>query len=247
VQLLRAEKRDAQQEQAVAARTVTVQYRPTEQRTHTLAVQTNDLGSTLRALNLHDGLIGGRVQIEGNRPQSPAGAPMQGRLQVREFTVQQAPVLARILAAASLPGLLKLMNNDGLAFTQLAGDFTLADGAITTKQLRLHGGALGLTAKGTVNVKASTIDLKGTIIPFYGLNTLLSHVPLLGTLLSGGKGEGLIALAYYLTGKLANPDVAVNPASVLTPGFLRSIFNVFESNNDVDIELQLPPPSGEDR
>jgi hypothetical protein len=115
------------------------------------------------------------------------------------------------------------------------------------KQLRLHGGSLGLTATGTVNIKASTVDLKGTIIPFYGLNTLLSHVPLLGTLLSGGKGEGLIAMRYHLSGQLANPDVAVNPASVLTPGFLRGIFNVFESNNDVDIELQLPPPSAEDR
>ena len=247
VQLSRAEKRDAQQEQTISARTVTVQYRPGEQQTYTLAVQASDLGSTLRALNLHDGMGGGRLQIDGNALQSQAGTSMQGRLQVKEFTVQQAPVLARILAAASLPGLLKLMHNDGLAFTQLAGDFTLDDGVITTKQLRLHGGALGLTAKGTINVNASTIDLKGTIIPFYGLNTLLSRVPMLGTLLSGGKGEGLIAMTYYLTGKLADPDVAVNPASVLTPGFLRSIFNVFESNNDVESELQLPPPSGEAR
>ena len=247
VQLSRAEKRDTQQEQAIAARTVIVQYRPTEQQTYTLAVQANDLGSTLRALNLHDGMGGGRLQIDGNALQSQAGTSMQGRLQVKEFTVQQAPVLARILAAASLPGLLKLMNNDGLAFTQLAGDFTLGDGSITLKQLRLHGGSLGLTAKGTVNVKASTIDLKGTIIPFYGLNTLLSHVPLLGTLLTGGKGEGVVAMTYYLTGKLAHPDVAVNPASVLTPGVLRGIFNVFESNNDVESELQLPPPSGEER
>jgi hypothetical protein len=247
VQLVRAEERDAQQEQAIAARTVTVLYHPTAPQTSALAVQTNDLGSTLRALNLYDGLVGGRLQIDGNTPQPGADAPMQGRLQLQEFTLLQAPVLARILAAASLTGLLEMLNNDGLAFTRLAGDFTLGDGSVTLQQLRMHGGALGLTAKGTVNVQASIMDLKGTIIPFYRLNTLLSHIPLLGTLLSGGKGEGLMAMTYYLTGQFAHPEVAVNPASVLTPGFLRGLFNVFESNDDVDIEMQLPPPSAEER
>jgi hypothetical protein len=65
-------------------------------------------------------------------------------------------------------------------------------------------------------------------------------------MLSGGKGEGLIAVTYRLTGKLADPQVAVNPASVLTPGFLRGIFDLFESSNDVDIEQQLSPPSPEE-
>jgi hypothetical protein len=37
--------------------------------------------------------------------------------------------------------------------------------------------------------------------------------------------------------------VTVNPASVLTPGFLRGIFDRFEGNNDVDIDPQFPPPS----
>jgi uncharacterized protein YhdP len=155
-------------------------------------------------------------------------------------------VLARILAAASLPGLLKLLNNDGLAFSRLSGDFTLSDGVVTTKQLRSHGGALGLTAKGTVDVKASTLNLRGTVIPFYGLNTLLSHIPVLGNILMGGKGEGLIAVNYRLTGTFAEPQVTVNPASVLTPGVLRGLFDLFESSNEVDIDQQFPPPSAQE-
>ena len=243
VQPSRAEKSDLQEGKTLDPRTVHVLFNPSAQRPEALWVQTNDLGAILRAMNLHDGMIGGQVQIDGHTLHAGAGGPLRGRLEVKDFTMLQAPILARVLAAASLPGILKLLNNDGLAFAKLSGDFELAEGIITTKQLRTHGGALGLTAKGTVDVKTSSLNLKGTVIPFYGLNTLLSRIPVVGSILSGGKGEGLIAVTYRLTGTFADPQVAVNPASALTPGFLRGIFDLFESNNDVDIEQQLSPPS----
>jgi uncharacterized protein YhdP len=243
VQPSRAEKNDLQEGKTLLPRTIQVLFNPAEQRPEALWVQMNDLGAVLRAMNLHDGMIGGQVQIDGHTLSASPGGPLHGRLEIKDFTMQQAPFLARILAAASLPGILNMLQHDGLAFTKLSGDFELADGIITMKQLRTHGGALGLTAKGTVDLKASSLNLKGTVIPFYGLNTLLSRIPVVGSLLSGGKGEGLFAAAYRLTGKFADPQVAVNPASVLTPGFLRGIFDLFEgSNNDVDIEQQLPAP-----
>jgi hypothetical protein len=243
VQPSRAEKNDLQEGKTLDPRTVHVLFDPSAQRPEALWVQTNDLGAVLRAMNLHDGMVGGQTQITGHTLHAGAGAPLGGHLEVKDFTLQQAPLLARILAAASLPGILKLLNNDGLAFSKLSGDFDLDEGIITTKQLRVHGGALGLTAKGTVDVKTSSLNLKGTVIPFYGLNTLLSRIPVVGSILSGGKGEGLIAVTYRLTGKFADPQVTVNPASVLTPGFLRGIFDLFENSNDVDIEQQLPPAS----
>ncbi|HEY7495407.1 MAG TPA: AsmA-like C-terminal region-containing protein, partial [Candidatus Tectomicrobia bacterium] len=243
VQPSRAEKSHLQEGKALDPRTVHVLFNPAAQRPEALWVQTNDLGAVLRAMHLHDGMIGGRVQINGHTPPAGAGGPLRGRLEVKDFTLLQAPLLARILAAASLPGIVNLLNHDGLAFSKLSGDFELAEGIVTMKQFRAHGGALGLTAKGTVEMKTSSLNLKGTVIPFYGLNTLLSRVPVVGSILSGGKGEGLIAVTYRLTGKFADPQVAVNPASVLTPGFLRGIFDLFESSNDVDIEQQLSPPS----
>ena len=38
------------------------------------------------------------------------------------------------------------------------------------------------------------------------------------------KGEGLIGIAFNMTGPTENPNVAVNPLSVLTPGMFREIF-----------------------
>jgi hypothetical protein len=246
VQLSRPEQRDSQEGQPPPVRTVRLVYRPTPPQTYTLSVQTNDLGSTLRAMNFHDGIIGGQLLIDGQTLDTEPGKPLLGRLEIKEFTLKEAPILARVLAAASLPGVLKLLNHDGLAFSRLSGEFTYSDRLLTFKHLRTHGGALGLTAKGPVDTKNRTLNLKGTIVPFYGLNTLLSHIPILGNILVGGKGEGLIAMSYRVTGKFAEPQVSVNPASVLTPGFLRGIFDLFESNSEVDIENQLPPSASQE-
>ena len=38
------------------------------------------------------------------------------------------------------------------------------------------------------------------------------------------KGEGLVGFTYTMRGPSANPQVAVNPLSALTPGMFREIF-----------------------
>jgi hypothetical protein len=38
------------------------------------------------------------------------------------------------------------------------------------------------------------------------------------------KGEGLFGFNYRVTGTAENPNVAVNPLSVLTPGMFRELF-----------------------
>src|SRR5262249_56605848 len=101
-------------------------------------------------------------------------------------------------------------------------------GVVTMQQLRAHGGALGLTVAGSVDLHASSVDLQGTIIPLYKVNTVVGKIPIVGDLLLGGEGQGLVAMAAHVTGRLPDPQVSVNPASVVTPGFLRGFFDLFE-------------------
>jgi len=208
----------------------------TTQGPYALSVQTNDLGAVLRICDLHDGVTGGRLTIAGQTTVPRPDAPLQGSIEVKDFTLQRAPVLARLLAAASLTGLLKTLRSDGLVFTELMSDFTLADQVVTLRQLRAHGGALGLTAAGSIDISASKVDVQGTIIPLYGVNTALGKIPLVGNLLLGGKGEGLVAIAARVTGDLSDPQVSVNPASAVTPGFLRGFFDLFKGSGTKDSE-----------
>ena len=43
-------------------------------------------------------------------------------------------------------------------------------------------------------------DRRGVVVPAFALNNLLSNVPLLGPLLTGGKDGGVFAISYRLDG-----------------------------------------------
>jgi AsmA-like C-terminal region len=75
-----------------------------------------------------------------------------------------------------------------------------------------------------VDFKAQTVDLGGTYVPLYGLNSALGAIPILGRVLVGRQGEGVVGITFAIKGKLDGPQVLVNPMSVMTPGIFRQIF-----------------------
>ena len=64
---------------------------------------------------------------------------------------------------------------------------------IDIKNGRTSGQSIGLTAQGFVDLGNDTARLRGIVVPAFALNNLLSNVPLLGPLLTGGKDGGLFA------------------------------------------------------
>ena len=81
------------------------------------------------------------------------------------------------------------------------------------------------------------IGLSGTMVPAYGINSMLGAVPILGDILASRKGEGVFGVTYAMKGPLDDPTLTVNPLSVLTPGILRRIFE-FKTP-------EAPPQEGE--
>ena len=69
------------------------------------------------------------------------------------------------------------------------------------------------------------IDISGSVVPAYKLNTLFNNIPLIGELLSGKEDEGIFAINYDSIGIWNDPEIKINPLSVLTPGILRYIFD----------------------
>lgn len=144
---------------------------------------------------------------------------------MRDFRVEDAPTLARILALASLTGTADVLAGKGIAFDILEGTYREEEGLFTFKDVRANGSALGLTMSGTYDNDTETVDLTGTLVPAYFFNSLLGHIPLLGEVLIGEEGSGVFAASYTLTGKADDPDISVNPLSALLPGVLRYIFS----------------------
>lgn len=189
-----------------------------------LTFRSDDLGATLKLLGIADNVAGGRLTIDGQLAEIDGRRTLRAHLEGKNYTIMQAPGLARILALPSLTGFASLLSGSGLPFGTLRGDFAYNGSRVTLERLLASGEALGITANGWIDIDRDRLELQGTVAPAYLLNSLLGNIPIIGQLLGGGS-QGLIAANFQLTGPTADPAVAVNPLSALTPGILRRIFD----------------------
>ena len=102
--------------------------------------------------------------------------------------------------------------------------FSSKNNVISVKGSRVVGQGIGASADGYIDRPHNQLALKGTLVPAYGLNSVLSNIPLLGDLLASKKGEGIFGVTYSMTGNADQPNISTNPLSMLTPGILRRIF-----------------------
>jgi len=194
-----------------------------------LSLHAEGAGAFVKAIGMFDGMDGGDLTITGNYDDSGANSVLKGKGDITEYTVHDAPILAKILSLASLSGFFDMLSGKGIHFDRLNAPFTLSKDVITLEDAKTHGDAIGMTTSGTITFPKRSLDLKGTVIPSYSLNTVLGDVPLVGHILTGGSGQGVFAARYSVSGSVKDPDVSVNPLSILTPGFLRGVFDILDS------------------
>lgn len=217
---------------------VRARYLPAPAGGKTLQFTAGNAGVALAALGVTSAIRGGQLTVEG-RPAIKAdnaketARDLAGSVVLSNFEVRGAPVLAKLLNAMSLSGIRDLLNNKGLSFKRARARFVYTDRGqpATDRNQRLirladgqtSGASLGLMFEGAIDMWRKVYDINGTIVPVSDLNTLLEKIPLLGDVLTAG-GEGIFAATYTITGPQKDPEVSVNPLSVLAPGVLRKIF-----------------------
>lgn len=209
----------------------------------TLTMTAADAGATLHAFDIYDRMVGGTLVVDGMQMPDGRINDLKGAATIRDFRVVNAPVLAKLINSLSLSGFGELLQNQGIAFTRLKTDYTWKETkhgrVISLSDGRTSGASIGLSFGGTVNQRQGTLDISGTFVPMSQINKFVSNIPLIGPLLTGGKNGGIIAATYALKGKSEDPSIFVNPLSVLTPGFLRSI--LFEGGLDMDDDPEPVP------
>ncbi|WP_247895456.1 DUF3971 domain-containing protein [Azospirillum brasilense] len=205
--------------------TVSLRYLPGAQGFYDVAISASDAGTTFRALDINDRVQGGTLAITGRTVEPRADAAIEGRMELTDYALVDPPVLARILNSISPSGFAELMGGGkGIRFGRAVSDYRKDGRLLTIKDLRTSGSALGLTLGGEIDIETDTANLRGTIVPIYGLNRLIGQIPLLGDALSGGEGQGIFSATWHVRGPLGDPDVTVNPLAMLAPGFLRNLF-----------------------
>lgn len=199
-----------------------------------------DGGGVIKAFDISDHVVGGELDFKGDYDDSQTPPVLNGRLLITDFRVVKGPILAKLLSLASLTGFLDTLAGNGIAFTKLSADAKMAGTTLQVKNGKAYGSAIGITVKGKIKPFLGNIDLEGTVVPAYTANSVLGKIPLLGTILTGGEGGGIIAANYSMKGEGEDPSVMVNPLSLLTPGFLRNLFDVFDQPEKEDMEEDAP-------
>ncbi len=180
-----------------------------------LRVTATDGGAVLRAAGFFGRARGGALDLVLVPRRDGPG--QEGRLRITGgMRVHDAPVLASLLSAISVVGLIEQLAGPGIAFSEVEADLRLTPAGIEIANGSALGPSMGVTLAGIYAAGSGRVDIQGVISPLYLLNAA-------GGLFSR-RGEGLFGFTYRIRGEAANPRIDVNPLSVLTPGMFRDIF-----------------------
>lgn len=198
-----------------------------------------DFGMMLREAGWLDGLVNGYLHIEGQLNDAVAGSPLDGSLKLGPYRLERVTPRAHIGTLNSAIDGLNRAGNALQQFDNLEAKLSKIGDRVHVKNGRTSGQSIGLTAQGYVDLGNDTARLSGIVVPGFALNNLLSNVPLLGPILTGGKDGGLFAVSYQLSGPLDDLKTDVNMMSAMTPGALRDLFT---ASPDTASTPPLAPP-----
>jgi Protein of unknown function/AsmA-like C-terminal region len=187
-----------------------------------LRVNSMDGGSTLRATNFYSKVAGGDLNFYALIANLP-GAPIRnGQLIMKKFDVRNEAALAELDSRGRTKK--SGPRAEGVRFKKLSLPFTTDAKFVRMCNVALEGSDLGGVAEGLVRKADGAIDITGTMVPAQSLNGFLDDVPLLGQILTGGKGGGIFGVTFAMGGTISKPRTQVNPLSVFAPGILREMF-----------------------
>ena len=178
-------------------------------------VRSEDGGAVLRAAGVFRTAYGGAMELV----LQATGAPgtYDGTLSIDGPRLRDAPVMAELLNLISVVGLLEQLSGDGINLGEVDARFRLTPVQVILTEGSAVGPALGLSMDGTYDLARRSLEMQGVVSPLYVVNGLIGAI-------FAPRREGLFGFSYRLTGQAQNPQVFVNPLSILTPGVFRDIF-----------------------
>jgi hypothetical protein len=208
-----------------------------------LVVEAEDAGEALKLIGIYRHMEGGDGRLDLNLDGAGA-AERRGTMNVRRFRIVGDQVVSDVVYAydEGQPAIQtgtrgsRRTVREHLEFDRLRTAFATGSGQLVIEDMAVTGPVLSATLRGTLDYRRQFVQLGGTYTPLSGLNRVLSNVPLFGEVLTGPRREGVVAMTFAIQGPMANPQVIPNPLSLMTPGFLREIFQMAPNNPTVTPE-----------
>ena len=177
--------------------------------------ETDDAGAMFRFTDMYPRMYGGQMWVAMDPP-TQEQTPQIGTLFIRRFAVRGEPALEKVVSGAP-----NAAGSVGVDFSEMRADFTRFPGKMSVRDGVVRGPLVGATVEGNIDYSRDEVYLRGTFVPFYGLNNMFGQIPIVGLFLGGGNKEGLLGITYEAVGPPSAPRITVNPVSAIAPGLLR--------------------------
>ena len=190
-------------------------------------LMTSDAGALLRFADLYPRLEGGNLNLL-LRSQRNSSA---GEATLNDFVLRDEPAFRQLVSAGrarvSADGA-TVVDPSRVRFDKMTASFERTPGKLTIQDGVIYNPSMGLTAQGVIDFDHNQIDVSGSFVPAYTVNTMLTKIPLVGVLLSGGTNDGVFGVSYRVHGPTSGPTLTVNPLSAIAPGILRRILSAID-------------------
>ena len=190
-----------------------------------LYFETADAGALFRFTDVYPRMMGGRIWVAMDPP-TQEQTPQDGMVNLRDFAIRGEGALDRVVSNAPNAG------RNSIEFTQARAEFTKIPGRVMVRDGVVRGPMIGATMEGNIDYGRDDVNMRGTLVPLYGINNMFGQIPIVGLFLGGGSNEGLLGITYEVTGATSNPRMQVNPLSAIAPGLLRKFFEFRDNSND---------------
>lgn len=214
--------------------------RPDAGRSRLLTAETADAGQALKLIGFYSNMVGGSADLEINLDAKGA-AERTGVLAIQDFRVLGDPIVSEVLTSPdegrpAIEGGRKgnrRVVREQFDFERLRAPFSMGNGQLVLENAHVTGQMVGATMRGKVDYRTQRLQLGGTYVPLSGFNRSFAPIPILGPLLTGPRGEGVLGITFAIEGPMADPQVVVNPLSLVMPGIFREIFQMTPENPKV--------------
>lgn len=195
---------------------------------NTLELTTSDAGALARFTDIYRNMRGGLLNL---RLRDRGARSWRGTVDLRKFAlVGEQKLQSMVSTPAGQDGrsLNEAVKRDidvsTARFERGFAQLLLDQGMIRVDSGVLRGVDVGATFQGTIRDANGRMDMTGTFMPAYGLNRIFGELPLIGALLGNGRDRGLLGITFKLTGPFNQPNLIINPLSIIAPGVFRNIF-----------------------
>jgi AsmA-like C-terminal region len=133
---------------------------------------------------------------------------------VRDGTLNKFTLLSRLLSFLDIKNWLSAHIPDprvsGVPFKTLFTDFKGKGGLFYTDNFAMKGPVMDITASGSIQFGADTLDMQVGMFPFDTVDWVLNHIPVIGTRIGEGTGK-LVAAYFHVSGPVSNPSIVPSP------------------------------------